>query len=434
VDNPVSLNHLLNSLLLDRARTAFPRGPFHSTLNGVLAICGRHGELILQDAAAFLVVSAAQASRYTLPWLDTARGCAVWLSALATHEDVVAEVWRTNRGAVLFGLVAAGIASDGWAIPRGEETVAALVNLLFAERRRAVPDRKGISFRVFERTMEGLGKELLAARGLEGRRREVMGSVPDHVHDLLRSDWDRVRTWATGLRGQPWHWPGESPAPGIPIRAREDAARLDISFVGLCPTSPHSLVIRLAGMYDSAAESDLRLYDSAPLAVAFTSLLLDQLTAIAGDVPAGVETALLALASRDWNALVDGAALSAFSAKGQAQGSQAADAAAGVAAWLSELAAHPALDNVVWPFAPGQVWSALAPLIPAASAWISPNAAMCRAELLDLLVRETVRVARPAVISRFATEVRQLTASLARTPAPGRDELLRTVAARLAVT
>src|SRR5207245_3819841 len=126
-DNPIPLTELLNSLLLDRVRAAFPRPRFPSALDEALGHCARLGELMLQDAAVFLAVSVAQAERYGLSSLGSAQGGAAWLSALATRRDIVEEVWKTNRGAVLFGLEAAAVAVDAWAVARAGPGVAALV-------------------------------------------------------------------------------------------------------------------------------------------------------------------------------------------------------------------------------------------------------------------------------------------------------------------
>jgi hypothetical protein len=293
---PDKLDDVLTALLLQRSLPGFPGRCLPGELEGVLARCGERSSLIAQDAAALLAAAGCHTGPAGLS-AAAISGLTGWLADLERSEALVQEVWLKHRGAVLFALDWVARCPAAWGFPEAAAARSALLDLVLFEGRLQVRDRQGISFRVFERSVEALSADLeRAGSGAAGRLlEEVAGRLPD----LESRDWNEVRSWASQLRPRGWHWPGElppqkaGPAPAIRVV-------LDVPFSILCGQPPRPVVRELDRMFRAAAGTDLRLYDRAPLMVAFTALQLDELAGRLGREPVEWYGRLPELAGRDW--------------------------------------------------------------------------------------------------------------------------------------
>jgi hypothetical protein len=290
------LDDALTGLLLQRALPAFPEHILSGELATVLARCRRRSSRIIQDAAALLAAAGCHAGSAGLTPTATA-GLTGWLTDLETSDALVHEVWQEHRGAVLFALDYVAGCPVAWGLPEAAGARSALLDVLLFECRRQVADRHGTSFRVFERSIKALS--ILLATAGEGPAHRLLVEVEARLPTLCQRQWSEVRQWAGGLRQHGWHWPGEAlppsdgPSPVVP-------PALEVPFGILCGRPPRSVVRELARMFRAAAGADLRLYDRAPLAVAFTALLLDELKQCLGREPIEWDSRLPELAARDW--------------------------------------------------------------------------------------------------------------------------------------
>jgi hypothetical protein len=300
------VNDWLTGWLLDRASVCRMGQGVAAPLGGAVALCRRRGPLCGQDAA-LAVLALLMRARPSAPVAAPVDGLAGWLTALAQRAEVAQDVWLRHRGAVLFALECVAWTAAPWVLPEGEAARAALTDLLVREAGLRVGDRNGVSFRVFERTMEALALALAGAEA-DGQRR-LLRETAERVAGFRPGDWPALRAWAGSLRRCGLYWPGQQAPPDADHVALQEG----VPFGCLRPGPWPAALAALRDRFARDAGNDLRLYDEAPVSVAVAALLRDELAAAGG---AGEFDRLLpALVDAGWALLLPGAMLAALAVR-----------------------------------------------------------------------------------------------------------------------
>jgi hypothetical protein len=301
------LNDWLTGWLLDRASVCRMGQEVPVPLTRAVARCRRHGPLCGQDAAVAVLALLTRAGP-SAPVAAPVAGLAGWLTALARRAEVAQDVWLRHRGAVLFALECVAWTAAPWALPEGEAARAALPDLLVCEAGVRVSDRHGVSFRVFERTMEALAQALAGAD--RDAQRCLLRATAERVAGFRPADWPALRAWAASLRRSALYWPGQ---PRPPECGEGQSLQQGVPFGCLRPGPWPPVLAALRDRFAREAGSDLRLYDEAPVSVAVAALLRDEV-ASAGPAEA-FDRLLPALVDFGWEQLLPGAVLSALAAR-----------------------------------------------------------------------------------------------------------------------